>query len=309
MRQARDLAFTVPAIATRTVFGAFALGRLAEELQRLGALRPLIVTSPGQRILGERVARTLERVAGIHPVALPGVPRVAVDDTVAEIHRQRADSCLAVGGGTAIGLAKAAGPEAGVPILAAPTTCSGAELTPLVRVREASGMAVREDARAVPLVALYEPDLAAPPAVLAVSALAAIAHCLPLLTAEDAAPAMLALAQAGVAALVRAIGRLAQGDPDPEWRTLALYGGWLGGLCLAASPGPGAPCRVRAGGRFRTALRRLGGRAAADAGPPARGGARPHGAGARRGPGRISGGAGRAPWRAAASGRTGFPAR
>ena len=68
-------AFTYTANAARIVFGAGVLARLPEEVERLGAKRALVLSTPEQAEAAQRVAALLgERSAGVFPRAVMHVP-------------------------------------------------------------------------------------------------------------------------------------------------------------------------------------------------------------------------------------------
>jgi alcohol dehydrogenase class IV len=68
-------AFIYQGTPTRVIFGAGKLACLSDEIQRLGARRALILTTPEQQELGEQVARLLgDRSAGVYPHAVMHVP-------------------------------------------------------------------------------------------------------------------------------------------------------------------------------------------------------------------------------------------
>jgi maleylacetate reductase len=98
------------------------LGELEGVLAELGAARPFLVAS--------RRWDPPVRVAG----TWREVPSDRVADAVASA--VEADSILAVGGGSAIDLAKAISAETGLPLVSVPTTYSGAEWTPSFGIRD-----------------------------------------------------------------------------------------------------------------------------------------------------------------------------
>jgi maleylacetate reductase len=120
------LAFVYDQRAVRVVFGAGRLGELAGEADRLGLGRVLLIASryaaPAREALGRRVAGELTEPQ----------PHVPLDQAREAVHRAaavHADGIASVGGGSAIGLAKAVALETGIPVIAVPTTYSGSEMT------------------------------------------------------------------------------------------------------------------------------------------------------------------------------------
>src|SRR5262245_28635910 len=89
---------------SRVLFGNGSVASLGEEIQRLGAKRALILTTPEQRPLGERVAALIgERSAGVYAEAVMHVPLEVAQAARTEAARLGADCCVAVGGGSTIG--------------------------------------------------------------------------------------------------------------------------------------------------------------------------------------------------------------
>lgn len=122
---------------TRVIFGAGKLASLSDEIERMGARRALILTTPDQQELGEQVARLLgDRSAGVYPKAVMHVPLETAQAAREEAVRREADCCVAVGGGSTIGLGKAIAMDSGLPILAVPTTYAGSEMTPIYGLTE-----------------------------------------------------------------------------------------------------------------------------------------------------------------------------
>src|SRR5262249_41650959 len=117
----------------RVVFAFGALARVSEEAARLGFARALVIATPGSGArLGARVVDLLgTRAAGLHAEAVVHVPKAVTAAGLQAAQALRADGLVAVGGGAAIGLAKAIALETGLPILAVPTTYSGSEATPI----------------------------------------------------------------------------------------------------------------------------------------------------------------------------------
>jgi len=231
------LEFTYEALPARVVFGSGSLERLPEEAARLGLRRALVLSTPGKRALAEDVARRLgERAAGIHAAAVMHVPIEVALAGRAEAARLGADGYVAIGGGTAIGLAKGIALATGLPIIAIPTTYSGSEMTPVQGITEGGLKRTTRDPRLLPKVVIYDPELTfgLPPGVSGPSGMNAMAHCVEALYAPNANPITSLMAEEGIRALGASLPLVVREPRDPEARAQALYGAWLGGAALGA---------------------------------------------------------------------------
>src|SRR3546814_3899995 len=127
-----QLSFTYEANPGRTIFAPGNLASLGDELTRLGFSRALIICTPPQRDLAERINAMLgDRSAGIFDGALMHVPFETVVACRDVALKSLADCTVAIGGGSTTGLAKALALEDGLPIVAVPTTYAGSEMTPI----------------------------------------------------------------------------------------------------------------------------------------------------------------------------------
>src|SRR5437764_427791 len=145
----------------RVVFGAGSLAQLPGEVEALGPTRVLVLCSPEQEDTGRRVADALgDRAAGVLPEARMHVP-VEVAARARDLARELgADGCVAVGGGSAVGLGKAIALEFGLPVIAVPTTYSGSEMTPVWGLTEGGQKRTGRDVRVLPRSVLYDPERA-----------------------------------------------------------------------------------------------------------------------------------------------------
>jgi maleylacetate reductase len=175
--------------------------------------------------------------AGVHAEA-----RMHVPVEVARRARERAvelgaDGCVAVGGGSAVGLGKAIALEHGLPVVAVPTTYAGSEMTPVWGLTEDGRKRTGRDRRVLPAAVVYDPELTVglPVGVTVTSGFNAIAHAVEALYAPDASPIISLMAQEGIRALTGALPTLVDDGTDLDARTEALYGAWLCGACLGAT--------------------------------------------------------------------------
>jgi len=222
--------------APRVIFGAGCLSQLPEEIERLGSRRALVLSTPGQRALAERVAALLgPRAAGVYSRAVMHVPAQTVKEAREAASAVQADCAVAVGGGSTTGLGKAIALEAGLPVVAVPTTYAGSEMTPIYGITEGGLKKTGRDSKVLPRTVLYDPELTLglPVRVSVTSGINAIAHAAEGLYSPDRNPVMDLLAQEGIAALAHSLPRLREQPADAQARSQALYGAWLCGMVLA----------------------------------------------------------------------------
>jgi maleylacetate reductase len=230
--------FTYQALPMRVVFGAGALANLPDEVAALGLTRVLVLCSPEQEVTGKQVAAALgERAAGVLPEARMHVP-VEVARRARDLARELgADGCVAVGGGSAIGLGKAIALEHDLPMIAVPTTYAGSEMTPVWGLTEGGQKRTGRDIRVLPRSVVYDPEmtLSLPAGMSVTSGINAIAHAVEGLYAPDATPIVSLMAEEGTRALAAALPRVVADGSDLDARAEAQYGAWLCGAVLAAT--------------------------------------------------------------------------
>lgn len=230
--------FTYTALPMRVVFGPGSLAGLPAEIAELGLRRVLVLCGPRQEEVGERVLAALgDRAAGILPEARMHVPAELAARAVAVASELGADGCVAVGGGSSIGLGKAVAKELGLPVVAVPTTYAGSEMTPVWGLTTDGVKRTGRDPRVLPVSVLYDPELTVsmPAALSVTSGFNAIAHAVEGLYAPDASPIVSLMAVEGARALVGALPALLADIADVSARSAALYGAWLCGAVLGAT--------------------------------------------------------------------------
>jgi alcohol dehydrogenase class IV len=221
----------------RVVFGAGALRYLPRELDALGIGRAIVLSTPGQRALGERVAALIgARSGGVFAQAAMHVPAEMAHAACDEACRVGADGAVAIGGGSTTGLGKAIALETGLPVVAVPTTYAGSEMTSVYGLTEAGAKTTGRDPRVLPRTVVYDPELSLglPLAVSVVSMLNAIAHSAEGLYAPDANPVIELMAEEGIRSGAAALARLARDPRDLDARGDALIAAWLCGTVLGS---------------------------------------------------------------------------
>jgi maleylacetate reductase len=233
--------FTHDVPPQRVVFAPAALSRVGEEAQRLKFSRAFVVATPGSGArLGQKVVDLLgARAAGLHAHALLHVPKAVAAAGLDAARAANADGLVAVGGGAAIGLAKAIARDTGLAILAVPTTYSGSEATPIFGLTEGERKITGRDAKVLPRTIIYDPDLTLglPAPVSAASGLNAIAHCVEAFWADGRTPVTLALASEAMRRFTKNLPAVVADGADAAARAECLVGAWLAGTVLAAGTG------------------------------------------------------------------------
>ena len=226
-----ELQFAIP----RVVFGVGALAQLPAEIERLGAKRALVLSTPEQEGSATQVSLMLgARSAGVFAQAVMHVPIETARAAREQARRLDADCAVAVGGGSTTGLGKAIALDSGLPIVAVPTTYAGSEMTPIYGLTEGGVKKTGRDVRVLPKTVVYDPELTMtlPLALSITSGLNAIAHAAEGLYTPEPNPIVALMADEGIAALARALPALHANARDARARHDALYGAWLCGAVL-----------------------------------------------------------------------------
>jgi alcohol dehydrogenase class IV len=221
----------------RVIFGVGSLSQLPEEVRRIGARRALVLSTPEQAAEASAVASALgETAAGVFARAAMHVPIETAREARQAAKELGADCCVALGGGSTIGLGKAIALESGLPIIAVPTTYAGSEMTPIYGLTEGGVKKTGRDPRVLPRTVVYDPSLTVtlPPGLSATSGINAIAHCVEGLYAENANPVMNLFAAEGIRALSRSLPVVVREPGNLEARSDTVYGAWLAGAVLGS---------------------------------------------------------------------------
>lgn len=219
----------------RIAFGSGSLDQLGNLLDDRNVSRVLVVTTPGRSsTLALVLAAAGTRVAGVAPIAREHVPIEVIREALAEVDHVRADAILAVGGGSAIGLAKAVALDRPLLVAAVPTTYSGSEMTSIFGVTEGAVKRTGRDPRVAPRVVVYDPalTLSLPPDVSAASGMNAIAHAVEALYAPNVTDDVKAAAREAIRLLSESLPQIVAQPDDFQARTQAFAGAQAAGVAL-----------------------------------------------------------------------------
>jgi maleylacetate reductase len=243
----------------QVVFGAGILTHIQKTLSPYPWQRLMLCTSPHlvqngqvhhlQTLLGDRLV-TMFAETEAH------VPQSQVEASLALAHQHQVDAVIGMGGGSAIGMAKAVAYEltaqrtethsdpnekCAVPTIAIPTTYAGSEMTPIFGVTrpQANGTTRKVTVNhptIVPKVVIYDPELTVdlPPELTATTGINALAHCIEAIYSITRNPMSTASALLGIRYLKAYLVRSFQNPTNIEARSGVLIGAHMAGKSLAS---------------------------------------------------------------------------
>ena len=229
--------FVHQAPAERIVFGVGTIATIGAELDRMNAVRAVVLSTRGHADLAARVAGLLgQRAVGQFPGAAPHTPVEVTEQALEFVGGLRADAVVSVGGGSTTGLGKAVASRLGIQHLVVPTTYAGSELTPMLGETSGGEKTTRSGPEILPDTVIYDVQLTTtlPWSVTVTSAINAMAHAVEALYSKDADDESDQWATQAIGSLAQGLHAL-RGDLDNvDARTELLYGAWLAGRCLGA---------------------------------------------------------------------------
>jgi len=222
--------FTYHSDPIRIRFGAGSAVALGEEADFHKMSRLLVLCSKSRLDFAKRATAAIAgRVIEYCDASAPNMPRDAFERVVADIRRNKVDGFVVVGGGSPIGLAKAAAVATKVPYMAVVTTYSGSEMAARWRVGIAADAISGDGTDALPATAIYDPELTLdlPPRTSAASGMNAVAHAVESLYGVDTNPVVQTMAEEAIRLLGANLPRMMQEPRNLEARNNVMYGAWL----------------------------------------------------------------------------------
>jgi maleylacetate reductase len=223
-------AFSYRSDPVRIVFGAGAAAKIRAEADFHKMSRLLVLCSKTRTDMARRVVAPIaERCVGFCDTGGQNMPREAFEHILAELKRQQCDGFVVIGGGSPIGLAKAAAAMTKLPYIAVVTTYSGSEMAARWYIGVAENRVTGDGPEALPATAIYDPELTldVPAKVSAASGMNAMAHAVESLYGVDTNPVVEAMAEEAVRMLGAGLPRIVANPHDLDARSDVLYGAWL----------------------------------------------------------------------------------
>ena len=232
----------------RIVSGRGSIGKLAEEIDRVGGTRALLVISPSVAktfLLGRITSGLGVKCVAIFDEVKPHSPTESIAKAVEQARDARIDVLVSAGGGSAIDTAKGVAallaeggslPRFGVrftppnkkevppmpapklPHIAIPTTLSGGEYSYSAGISEGGKKYIVADPKLAPRTVLLDPEAAAtaPGRLLAASGMNALAHCVEAVYSTETQPLTEAYCLRGVGLIARYLPPAVEDSRDLE---------------------------------------------------------------------------------------------
>ena len=219
----------------RVVFGMGAINKVAYEVEALGVKKLLLITTPSQNEQAKKISQQLMGCeVKVFDRSVMHVPVEIVDNAYQVLLEHKADGLIALGGGSAIGLAKALAVRSDLPILAIPSTYSGSEMTAVYGTSHMGLKTTSRSANAMAKVVLYDPELtfSLPYELSVTSGINSIAHAAEGLYAQNGNPILNFLAEEAIRSMVKGLRSLRDAKSLNNARFDCLYGAWLSGVVL-----------------------------------------------------------------------------
>jgi alcohol dehydrogenase class IV len=163
------------------------------------------------------------------------VPEALVAEATAIREFHQPDVLVAIGGGSAIGLAKALALEKYILQIAVPTTFSGSEQTNIYGISSGGTKSTGRDDKVLPGIVIYDTDLVMdmPKPLAVTSAMNAMAHVMEAVYSPTGNPVTYNNALLGMTKIKKGIKDLSgTGNLTESISENLLFGSWLAGKCL-----------------------------------------------------------------------------
>jgi maleylacetate reductase len=239
------LQFTDSFLPQQIRFGPGVVDEFGRLLEEHSVRKVMICTSASLRDNGA-VGRLLKVIAPAQAIVfdrvMPHVPEESVEDAFRQARAEEVDGVVALGGGSAVGTAKAVsarlmdvGVQERLTLVAIPTTYAGSEMTPVYGVTAEGRKITQTDIRVLPRVVLYDPGLTLdlPASITASTAANALAHCVEGVYSRGTTPVARAAALSAIPMIFTALPAVLRDGHDRDARSTLLVAAHLGGVTIA----------------------------------------------------------------------------
>ncbi len=231
--------FTYQSFANKVFFGQNAQVAFEQAAQGQAKRVFLIASRRNQDLIGFLQASPLFEITHLFDEIAQHVPLELVEKAALQVQQEHTNLILSIGGGSAIGLAKALALRFHIPIWAVPTTYAGSEMTNIYGISEGGKKTVGRADVVLPQVVIYDPHLtAALPLPIAIkSATNAMAHLVEGVYAVQNNPISYQQSLMGIKAILQGYETVKSSQSlTKEANEAFLLGTYLGGKSLCELP-------------------------------------------------------------------------
>lgn len=230
--------FCYTALPYRIIFAKGASdSALLRELDHFGARKIFIISSKGSLGRHQGIFEHLDaREKVLYTNIKEHVPQNVVNEATELARGAHCDLLLPIGGGSAIGIAKAVALHTGLPIVAMPTTYSGSEVTPVVGITTDGIKTTVTDSRILPKSVIYDTELtkSLSKEITFTSSYNAIAHAVGAMHTPRRNPLTQTTAIEAITRILSGLRSLLETpDSQVDFRTELFIGSLMAGTCLA----------------------------------------------------------------------------
>jgi alcohol dehydrogenase class IV len=227
--------FTYQSFSNKVYFGEGKIAQLPEIIKEMGATRLFVVAENRVQFIVDNLVETFGANEVLHfSKVIQHVPKSIVTEALTQANTHQTNLIIAIGGGSAIGLAKGIALENHLPILAIPTTYAGSEMTNVFGISENGVKTVGKDIAVLPKIVIYDATMTAgmPLSLAATSAMNAMAHLIEAVYAFDGNPIIYQIAMTGIKALKEGMEIMIQEKSLENANEKLQFGSYLAGKCL-----------------------------------------------------------------------------
>lgn len=227
--------FIYQSFPNRIYFGDGQLKKINDIVKELGGIHLFVVAGSRTRPIVDELVESFGEKSVYHfSKVVQHVPKVIVEEAVVLAKENHSNLIIAIGGGSAIGLAKAIVLENHLPILAMPTTYAGSEMTNIYGISADGVKTVGRDIIVLPRSVIYDPSLTSgmPLSLAATSSMNAMAHLIEALYAHDCNPVTYQMSLMGIRFLKEGMEQLIAEKSLLNANSSLQFGSYLAGKAL-----------------------------------------------------------------------------
>jgi alcohol dehydrogenase class IV len=227
--------FSYQSFPNKVYFGEVYLTKLPDIIKEIGGKKLFVIASNRTKAIVDDIIQSFgnENITVFSEI-IQHVPKTMVEKALAAATKNQSDIIIAIGGGSAIGLAKGVALHTDLSILAIPTTYAGSEMTNTYGISSDGVKTVAKDLKVLPKTVIYIPSLTAdmPLSLAATSSMNAMAHLIEAVYAFDINPITYQTALTGIRALKDGMEVLIKAKSLQNANEQLQFGSYLAGKCL-----------------------------------------------------------------------------